>query len=49
MIKIIDVIDIIIDFLILDDVNAAFNDFKNENSINDESIVTNLNNRVSTP
>ena len=32
---IIDVIDIIIDFLISDDVNAGFNDVKNKNSIND--------------
>ena len=49
MIKISDVIEIIIDFVIIDDVNAGFNDFMNENSINDERIVTNLNNRVSTP
>ena len=44
MIEIIDIIDIIIDFLIIDDVNAGFNDVKNVNSINDENIVTNANN-----
>ena len=41
---IIDVIDIIIDFLISDDVNAGFNDFKSVNSINDVNITTNANN-----
>ena len=44
MIKIIDVIDIIIDFLISDDVNAGFNDVKTVNSINDVNIITNANN-----
>ena len=44
MIKIIDVIDIIIDFLISDDVNAGFNDVKTVTSINDVNIVTNANN-----
>ena len=44
MIKIIDVIDIAIDFLISDDVNAAFNDVKTVRSINDVNIITNANN-----
>ena len=34
----------IIDFLIIDDVNAGFNDVKNENNINDVNVVTNANN-----
>ena len=41
---IIDVIDIIIDFLISDDVNAGFKDVKNKNSTNDLNFVTNANN-----
>ena len=44
MIKIIDIIDIIIDFPISDDVNAGFNDVKTVTSINDVNIVTNANN-----
>ena len=44
MIKIIDDIDIILDFLITDDINVGFNDVKNVISINDENIVTNANN-----
>ena len=44
MIKIIDVIDIIIDFLISDAVNAGFNDVKIVSSINDVNIITNANN-----
>ena len=44
MIEIIYIIDIIIDFLIIDAINADFNDVKNVNSINDENIVTNANN-----
>ena len=41
---IIDVIDIIIDFLISDDVNAGFNDVKTVKSINDVNIISNANN-----
>ena len=44
MIKFIDVIDIVNDFLLVDDVNVGLNDVKYVNSVNDVNIVTNANN-----